>query len=115
MGASLRYLVSCLLGTWCVVAFPVATFFVNLLGCFLIGLFSVFIPGVWPEKPEYLLFATTGVLGGFTTFSTFSLESLSLLQEGQYLIAGAYVLGTVALCLVGVALGRLAGQAVMGA
>ena len=53
-----------------------------------------------------MLFLKTGVCGGFTTFSTFSLEAVGLLESGQWLKGGGYVLASVALCLAGVVLGR---------
>ena len=53
-----------------------------------------------------VLFLKTGVCGGFTTFSTFSLEAVGLLESGQWLKGGGYVLASVALCLAGVVLGR---------
>ena len=53
-----------------------------------------------------LLFWKTGVCGGFTTFSTFSLESLTLLERGKWLLGGSYMLLSMALCLLGAALGQ---------
>ena len=53
-----------------------------------------------------LLFARVGLCGGFTTFSTFSLESLTLLEKGNWLLGGGYMVLSVVLCLLGVALGQ---------
>lgn len=114
IGATLRYLITFFFGTWYVAAFPLATFVVNLIGCFLMGLFSVCIPWLWPTKSEYLLFGTTGLLGGFTTLSTFGLETWGLIQDDRYLMAVAYMFATMAVCLAGVVLGRFAGRALMG-
>ncbi len=85
--------------------FPIATFLTNLIGAFIIG----FIVGISEEKnvPErVVLFIKTGFCGGFTTFSTFSLESVMLLDKGKYLTAGTYMGLSLVLCVVGVALGR---------
>lgn len=84
-----------------VVGAPLATLVVNILGSFAIGAIFVLLDG----RAGWQLFLMTGVLGGFTTFSAFSLDTLKLLQSGQYLSAVAYVLGTVALSLIAVALG----------
>ena len=68
---------------------------------FLSGLFSQRLLG---QRGK--LFWQTGVCGGFTTFSTFSLESVTLFQNGKYLLGGAYILASVALCVAGVLLGQ---------
>ena len=85
--------------------FPLLTLATNLLGAVLIG----FIAG-WAGRGRlssgWTLFWKTGVCGGFTTFSTFSLEAVGLLESGQWLKGGGYVLASVALCLAGVVLGR---------
>lgn len=89
-------------------AFPVKTLLTNLCGALLIGLI-VGLSGQLPDSA--VLFWKTGVCGGFTTFSTFSLETVSLLEEGKLLEGGGYILLSVGLCLAGVAAGkRLAGR-----
>ena len=84
-----------------VVGAPLATLVVNILGSFAIGAIFVLMDG----RAGWQLFLMTGVLGGFTTFSAFSLDTLKLVQSGQHLTAIAYVMGTVALSLIAVALG----------
>ena len=97
MGASLRYLVGL------AVAFPLGTLCVNVLGSFAIGLLWA---GFAQREIPYLLpFLMTGVLGGFTTFSAFSLDTLRLLQDGRILGAGFYVLASVVLSLLACFLG----------
>ncbi len=85
--------------------FPLLTLATNLLGAVLIG----FLAG-WADRGRlssgWTLFWKTGVCGGFTTCSTFSLEAVGLLESGQWLKGGGYVLASVALCLAGVVLGR---------
>ena len=86
--------------------FPILTLVTNALGAVLIG----FIVGIVSERGEVpanaVLFWKTGVCGGFTTFSTFSLEALSLIQDHQIALAGTYIASSVAVCVAGVLLGR---------
>ena len=114
IGAALRYICSQLLGGVPTGAFPFATFAINLGGSFLIGVMSVLLPAVFSDSKQPLLFISTGILGGFTTFSTFSLETFGLLEESRYAVAGAYVLGSVAACIGGVCLGRMLARALVG-
>lgn len=87
------------------VNFPIATFITNLIGAFLIG----FIVGISEKKKvseRIVLFFKTGFCGGFTTFSTFSLEAMTLLNDGKYLTGGAYMALSLILCVAGVAFGQ---------
>lgn len=93
--------------------FPVATMAVNILGSFAIGLLAGYF-GVRTAVPQHLrLFLTTGLLGGFTTFSAFSLDTMTLWERGAGGMAAAYVLGSVALA-VGAAFAGLALARAMG-
>ena len=87
--------------------FPLMTFVINFAGAVLIG--AVFEAAtVWPGMSDNaVLFLKTGVCGGFTTFSAFSLETLTLLERGKYATGALYACGSVLVSLVGVALGRL--------
>ena len=90
-------------------SFPVATLLVNLLGAVLIG----YVTGMARSRqaPENLvLFLKTGVCGGFTTFSTFSLEAYGLLGKAEYAAAFLYMALSVVLCLAGVMLGMFAAE-----
>lgn len=114
IGALLRYLCSQFLGGISTGAFPLATFVINLVGSFLIGVMSVLLPVAFPNSRLPLLFVSTGILGGFTTFSTFSLETFGLIEESRYLMAGVYAFGSLAVCLVGVCLGRMIARVMVG-
>ena len=100
-GSLLRYAAGLLTGTS---AFPWATFAVNAVGSLAIGLFGGWASRFgWSEPLRLAL--TVGVCGGFTTFSTYSKESLALAESGRWCAFGAYALGSVVLGLVAVALG----------
>ena len=76
--------------------FPVKTLAVNVAGCAAIGVLSVLAAKAAPPTPRLLLFLKTGVCGGFTTFSTFALESATLVKSGHALAAAAYIALSVA-------------------
>ena len=100
-GSVLRYAVSVFAVPWSLQSgFPVGTFAVNAAGSFLIGLSAALLPaGGWQT------FAMAGFCGGFTTFSTFSLESVRLLRAGETHTALLYIGLSLALCLGATALG----------
>lgn len=106
-GAVLRYLVSMFMGSTAKGVFPWATFTVNVVGCLVIGLLSVALTsqGESPRIDHLRLLCITGVCGGFTTFSTFGRESLTLLQEGHNATFAIYALGSLGAGLAAVALG----------
>ena len=83
------------------------TLFVNVTGCFLIGLLSNLRENGPAEFDRYFLMV--GVLGGYTTFSTFSLQTLELLQKGSVTLALANITLSLVLCLLGVWLGHALG------
>lgn len=108
-GGGLRYGVSRLLGLLSVGPFPLATFMVNILGCLLIGLVSACPAGQW-LTPQSKLFLTTGLCGGFTTFSTFMNENAALLEADDSLMLSLYIIGSLALGMGAVLLGHWLGN-----
>jgi len=85
--------------------FPWATLATNLAGCFLIGVLLALFNRFPNASPHLNLLLTVGFCGGFTTFSSFSKESLTLLQSGNYSSFLFYVLGSIVLGIAAVALG----------
>nr|WP_202447455.1 fluoride efflux transporter CrcB [Streptomyces sp. SID5468] len=96
-------------------AFPWTTLVVNALGCAVIGVFMVVITEVRPAHRLVRPFFGTGVLGGFTTFSTFAVDTQRLLTHHQVRAAVLYLAGTVTAALLGVALAAAATRGVMRA
>jgi fluoride exporter len=105
LGANLRFMV----GNWAADRwgpdFPYGTFVINVSGAFAIGLLLSFVGERVGVSPLWRLFFATGFLGGYTTFSSYAWEALTLAQDGEWVGVGAYVVGTNALGFVGVWLG----------
>jgi CrcB protein len=91
-------------------AFPWGTILINILGSFIIGLFATLtgVDGRWPAPFDARAFVMTGICGGFTTFSAFSLQTLDLAREGRWLPAAGNIALSLALCLAAVAFGHFA-------
>ena len=105
IGGAMRYLLSTCMKNVCGQEFPCGTLSVNLLGCFLFGvLFAVFSKNSATDNTLYLLL-TTGICGGFTTFSTFANESVQMLQHGNTSGFIGYVATSVIAGFVFIALG----------
>jgi CrcB protein len=110
LGSMARFWLSGLVANQIGETFPWGTLAVNVTGSFIIGFFATL------TGPDGRMFAggstrqfvMTGICGGYTTFSSFSLQTLNLAQEGEWGRAGGNVLGSVAVCLIAVWLGHLA-------
>ncbi|MGN6617237.1 MAG: fluoride efflux transporter CrcB [Ilyomonas sp.] len=105
VGSFLRYVVSVLLVRGSAHGFPLATFTVNIIGSFLIGLFFAMTQRYEWFSPQLRLFFITGFCGGLTTFSTFAYENLSLLQSGNITLFIAYSVGSFVLSMLAVLAG----------
>ncbi|MEK9629738.1 MAG: fluoride efflux transporter CrcB [Nitrospinota bacterium] len=106
VGAILRYFVSGWVQSG-FVTFPAGTLAVNFLGSFILALvmYASEYRGLFGEEAR--VFLTIGVLGSFTTMSTFSLESMKLLEKSEHMMFGLNLVGTVALCLLAIYLGKI--------
>lgn len=90
LGGIARFLTSRFIQNTVVSAFPYGTFIVNVLGCFLIGLFYGLSERGNVMTPEWRMFLTVGFCGGFTTFSTFANENVALLKDGNIFYVALY-------------------------
>jgi CrcB protein len=114
LGSVARYWCSGVVAHWFGESFPWGTLIVNVLGSFIIGLFAtltapdgrLFVPS------EARVFVMVGICGGYTTFSSFSLQTLNLARDGEWLGVGANVVLSVVLCLLAVWIGHAAAVAI---
>ncbi|TAN38863.1 MAG: fluoride efflux transporter CrcB [Verrucomicrobia bacterium] len=109
LGSILRYILSGVIVRHVGETFPWGTLLVNVSGSFIIGFFATYTgpDGRWFVGPSFRTFFMIGICGGYTTFSAFSLQTLAQLQDGEWFRAGANILLSVMLCLLGVWLGHL--------
>lgn len=113
IGTVARYFLSGVVATGFGETFPWGTLAVNVIGSFIIGFFAtltapdgrLFVSGTTRQ------FVMAGFCGGFTTFSSFSLQTLNLMRDGEWLYAGGNIVGSVALCLFFVWLGSISAMA----
>ncbi len=100
IGTGFRYGISAFINsTFKQPAFPYATFLINISGSFLIGLLAQLFDSKFTPSPVLRVALMTGVLGGYTTFSSFSLETYNLLRDNRLALAFAYAAGSVVLGL----------------
>ena len=110
LGAVSRYILGTLVAKWYLAVFPLGTFVINVTGSFLIGVLMM----IFLNRPfinaNWRLFVVTGILGGYTTFSSFEWETFFALREGASIVAIYYVVLSVGLGLVAVWVGAVTGN-----
>jgi CrcB protein len=102
IGGALRYWLSNLSYKFFPVTFPYGTLAVNIIGSFLLGLIIFIFDEKELISSQLKIFLTIGLCGGFTTFSTFSLETFYLIKDSEYLLAAANIILSTMLCIAGV-------------
>ncbi len=109
LGSLARWLISGWIANAFGQTFPWGTLFVNVSGSFVIGLFATLtgVEGRWLAPERFREFFMLGICGGYTTFSSFSIQTLNLAEDGQWFKAGANAILSLVLCLVGVWLGHI--------
>ena len=107
LGSIARFVCSLALARWLGETFPWGTLFVNVTGSFVIGFFFMLTAsgGRLLVSPDWRVFVTVGICGGFTTFSSLSLQTLLLMRDSQWGLASLNAFGSLALCMASVWLG----------
>jgi CrcB protein len=101
IGSVARYLVGIGTGKLFGLNFPWGTLIINIVGSMLIGAFAGLFAFKWDSPQAIRIFLTVGICGGFTTFSTFSLDTYYLIERGELAVAGFYIVGSVILSIAG--------------
>ncbi|MCC2638886.1 MAG: camphor resistance protein CrcB [Moraxellaceae bacterium] len=107
LGSAARYLAALAVNRWAQSPFPWGTLFVNIAGSFAIGLVMAWVLKGGEVRENMRLLLVTGVLGGFTTFSSFSWETWKLIEDGRLAFALANVLASFSVCLLATMAGAL--------
>jgi CrcB protein len=115
LGGVSRYLIGGLVQRGAGSGFPAGTLVVNVTGSFLLGMFLRYGLEAPTLTPEMRAFLTIGFCGGYTTFSTFSYETVALLEDGQWGRAGLYAAASLVLSLIAVLLGLMAARGIITA
>ncbi len=110
IGSVLRYAMSTLMYSEFGTDFPYGTFAVNIIGSFVIGLFLTIAEDRFLVSPEMRAFVAIGVIGGFTTFSTFTYETLGLFKDGSFLFGVINIVASITVALFAAWLGNLIGK-----
>jgi CrcB protein len=111
-GANARYWIARWIAERYGTAFPYGTLLINITGSLIIGFAITYLNARSNLSPNYRLIFTTGFVGAYTTFSTYTYESLTLMQDGLWARAAVYLIGSVALGMAAVTIGMLAGRSV---
>lgn len=112
IGAILRHFLNIVIARVAGSDFPWHTMLINISGSFAMGLLIALMAQRWNVSNELRAFLTTGILGGYTTFSAFSLDFAFLVERKAYMLAGAYALGSVVVSLAAIFIGLALGRAV---
>jgi CrcB protein len=108
LGSVARYLGGVLVGRFWASGFPLATMLINITGSLLMGLFIGYLARTTPAwQADARLFFAVGVLGGYTTFSSFSLDTVVLIERGEVWQAALYVLGSVVVSIAALIVGMV--------
>lgn len=107
IGAIFRYLISSLMAYKISSTLPWATLVVNVIGAILMGYGTIYFQKSFAQNDLIASFFLIGILGAFTTFSAFSLETVQLIDQGRLFFAMLNILFNVVLCLLGIIVGRL--------
>jgi CrcB protein len=111
LGAMLRHFLNIWIARMAGGDFPWHTLVINISGSFVMGLLISLMALRWNVGNDLRAFLTTGILGGYTTFSAFSLDFAVLVERKAYTLAGAYALGTVVIALIAIFLGMAVARA----
>lgn len=114
IGSLARYFLAGWIGHLAGPGFPLAIMVINILGSAAMGVLAEGFALTWNLGPEWRAFLTIGVLGSFTTFSSFSLDAVLLIQRGELAWAGLYSIGSVALSLLGLVAGLYLARLFLG-
>jgi CrcB protein len=101
LGATLRHLINVTCARFMGTGFPWGTFIINITGSTVMGLIAGYLAFKGEASQPWRLFMMTGVLGGYTTFSAYSLDAALLYERGELTLAAAYVIGSVVLSIAG--------------
>lgn len=105
LGATLRHAINVFCARCLGTGFPYGTFFINISGSLVMGLIAGYLASKGEAAQPWRLFLMTGILGGYTTFSAFSLDSMVLYERGEIALAAFYVIGSVVIAIAGLIAG----------